>query len=192
MQETWVQSLSWEDPVSWGATKLVCHNHWSCALEPVSRSYWAHGLQLLRPTHLEPVLCNEESPQWAAYAPQLERSHCLLPLQKSPRSNNDPAQPQIKKYKPLKSQLIKDIFTCHVAYSNHGGHLSWSCPHSRGGDYEGEYTRGVNLGAHLRILPTTWAYSQFWGAQLLFTFPSAYKKGVPMISYLGIKTYFWN
>ena len=121
MQETWVQSLSWEDPVSWGATKLVCHNHWSCALEPVSRSYWAHGLQLLRPTHLEPVLCNEESPQWAAYAPQLERSHCLLPLEKSPRSNNDPAQPQIKKYKPLKSQLIKDIFTCHVAYSNHGG-----------------------------------------------------------------------
>ena len=131
MQETWVRSLSWEDPINWGATKLVCYNHWSCALEPVSSNYWARGQQLLRPTRLEPVLCNEELPQWAAYAPQLERSHCLLPLEKSPRSNNDPAQPQMKKYKPLKSQLIKDIFTCHMAYSNHGGDIYHGPAHTQ-------------------------------------------------------------
>ena len=34
MQETWVRSLVWEDPTCHGATKLVCHNSWACALEP--------------------------------------------------------------------------------------------------------------------------------------------------------------
>ena len=33
MQETWVQSLVWEDPTCHGATKPVCHNYGACALE---------------------------------------------------------------------------------------------------------------------------------------------------------------
>ena len=55
------------------------------ALEPVSHNYWAHGLHLLEPKHLEPVLHNK-------------RSHCkkkpALPLD-SP-SNEDPVRPKIK------------------------------------------------------------------------------------------------
>ena len=38
-----------EDPTCCGATKPVCHN------------YWAHVPQLLKPTHLEPVLLNKRS-----------------------------------------------------------------------------------------------------------------------------------
>ena len=39
----------------------VRHNYWACALEPTSHNYWGHVPQLLKPTHLEPVLCNERS-----------------------------------------------------------------------------------------------------------------------------------
>ena len=56
MQGTRVQALVWEDPTCLGATKPVRQNYWACALEPVSHNYWAHMLQLLKPTHLEPVL----------------------------------------------------------------------------------------------------------------------------------------
>ena len=38
MQGTRVQSLVREDPISWEATKPVCHNYWACALEPGSHS----------------------------------------------------------------------------------------------------------------------------------------------------------
>ena len=34
MQETWVQSLVWEDLTGLRATKSLCHNYWACALEP--------------------------------------------------------------------------------------------------------------------------------------------------------------
>ena len=61
MQGTRVQSLVWEDPTCCRATKLVCHNYWACALEPVSHNYWAHVPQLLKPARLEPVLQNERS-----------------------------------------------------------------------------------------------------------------------------------
>ena len=44
-----------------GATKPMCHNYWACALEPMSHNYWAHMSQLLKPAHLEPVLCNKRS-----------------------------------------------------------------------------------------------------------------------------------
>ena len=32
-------------------------------LTPVSRNYWAHVLQILKPEHLEPVLCSKRSHQ---------------------------------------------------------------------------------------------------------------------------------
>ena len=41
MQETWVRSLIWYDSTCGGATKLVHHNCWGCALEPWSHNHWA-------------------------------------------------------------------------------------------------------------------------------------------------------
>ena len=70
MRGTQVQALVQEDPTGCGATKPVCHNYWACALEPSSHNYWARAPQLLKPTHLEPVLCNEKTPQWEARTPQ--------------------------------------------------------------------------------------------------------------------------
>ena len=40
MQEKQVQSLIQEDPTCHGATKLMCHSYWACALKPTYRSYW--------------------------------------------------------------------------------------------------------------------------------------------------------
>ena len=59
MQGTRVQSLIQEDPTCRGASKSVHHNYWGCGLEPTSHNYWAHAPQLLKPTHLESVLCNK-------------------------------------------------------------------------------------------------------------------------------------
>ena len=61
MQGTRVQALVQEDPTCHGATKLVSHNYWACALEPASHNYWAHVPQLLKPMCLEPVLRNKRS-----------------------------------------------------------------------------------------------------------------------------------
>ena len=61
MQEAWVRALVQEDPTCRGVTKPVCHNYWAYALELASHKYWAHVLQLLKPGHLEPVLCSKRS-----------------------------------------------------------------------------------------------------------------------------------
>ena len=61
MQGTRVRALVREDPTCRGAAKPVRHNYWACALEPVSHNYWAHVPQLLKLTHLEPVLSNKRS-----------------------------------------------------------------------------------------------------------------------------------
>ena len=61
MQGTRVQTLVREDPTCRGATKPMRHNYWVCALEPTSHNYWAGVLQLLKPAHLEAVLCNKRS-----------------------------------------------------------------------------------------------------------------------------------
>ena len=61
MQGTRFQALVQENPACRGATKPVHHNYWARALEPVSHNYWAHAPQLLKPTHLEPVLRNKRS-----------------------------------------------------------------------------------------------------------------------------------
>ena len=61
MQGTRVWALVQEDPTCRGATKLVRHDYWACALEPASHNYWARMPELLKPAHLEPVLRNERS-----------------------------------------------------------------------------------------------------------------------------------
>ena len=58
VQGTRVPSLVQEDPACCGAAKAVRHNYWACTLEPASPNYWARVEQLLKPVHLEPVLCN--------------------------------------------------------------------------------------------------------------------------------------
>ena len=49
-QWTPVRSLAWEDPTCLGAFKPMSQDYWACALEAGSYSYWAHVLQLLKPT----------------------------------------------------------------------------------------------------------------------------------------------
>ena len=61
MQGTRVRALVREDPTCREATKLVRHNYWACALEPVSHNYWARVPQLRKPACLEPVLHNKKS-----------------------------------------------------------------------------------------------------------------------------------
>ena len=61
MQGALVQFLIQEDPTCYGANKPVHHNFWAWALEPWSRNYWAHVLQLLKHTSPELVLHNKQS-----------------------------------------------------------------------------------------------------------------------------------
>ena len=79
MQETQVWSLIWEEAPCYGATKLVPHNHWACALEPGSHNYWAPvPYTACAPQQKKP-------PQWEAYVPQLESSPYSPQLKKSLR-----------------------------------------------------------------------------------------------------------
>ena len=119
MWETCIQSLVKGDSTSHGAAghMLTCHNYWACVLRPGSCNYWS--------------LC------WAAreaQAWQLASSPCSPKLEKSPRSNEDPAQPKIKKRKretifKKKMELItlpqnygKNLMRWHV-YIKHRGDL---------------------------------------------------------------------
>ena len=107
MQGIQVRTLVREDPTWRGATKPVRHNYWACALEPTSHNYWAHTPQLLKPTPLEPVLCNKRSqamrsPRTATKSsprsPQLEKAHM-----RQQRPNVD------KKEKSMKGQVNRHL-----------------------------------------------------------------------------------
>ena len=57
MQGTQVRSLDWEDSTGTGATKAGGHNHWACALGPVSHNYWSlHTLEHTRLNYWAHVL----------------------------------------------------------------------------------------------------------------------------------------
>ena len=57
-------------------TKLVHHNYWACSLEPRSRNYWAHMLQLSKPACRRAcALQQEKSLQWDACSLQLEKAY---------------------------------------------------------------------------------------------------------------------
>ena len=95
MQETQVRSLIGEDPIGHGATEALHHNYRACALEPGAATTEARAAAT------------------AAHAPRAhsKRSHgdgrlCtaageqpLLLLEKSLRSNKDPAQPKTEQRK---------------------------------------------------------------------------------------------
>ena len=80
-----VWSLVWEDPTCWGATELVHHNKWACALEPTCCNYWAHVPQVLKPTRPRArALQQGKPPQYEAltqqqesrpHPPQLDKPH---------------------------------------------------------------------------------------------------------------------
>ena len=101
-QGTWVRSLVWENSSCCGATEPVCHNYWAHAPEPISCNYWACVLQVLKPTHLQPL-------QWEAYTPQwrVASTHCNQ--RKPVCSNKDPAQPKLIKQKFFLNLVICDM-----------------------------------------------------------------------------------
>ena len=85
---------SGEDPTCLGATKSAGHSYWAHALEPRSCNYLAHTPQLVKPTGPRAHAQQQEKlPQWEACGPHLESSSHLLQWEKSPHSNEDPAQP---------------------------------------------------------------------------------------------------
>ena len=86
MQGTQVWALAREDPICHRATKPVCHNYWACALELVSHNYWAHVPQLLKPTHLEPMLRNKRSHRNEKHAHCNEEQPPLAATRESPRA----------------------------------------------------------------------------------------------------------
>lgn len=62
------------------------------------------------PACLEPMLCNKQPLQWEARALPLERSPWLPQLDKSPHSNEDPAQPKISKiFKKTREKICWNI-----------------------------------------------------------------------------------
>ena len=73
---------------------------WSGKIPQLERlSPCATLLKLKCPTARVP---QQEKPlQWKAFTLQLENTRCLLQLEKSPHSNEDPAQPKINKYTKL-------------------------------------------------------------------------------------------
>ena len=63
-----------------GATKPVCHNFWSCVLEPGSHSYWACMPHLLQPLCPRACVLQQGKPlQWGTCTLQLESSLSSLP-----------------------------------------------------------------------------------------------------------------
>ena len=93
MQEKWVWSLIREDPTCSEATKPMCHNYWTCALEPGSHSCWAPVPQWLKPASSRAcALQQEKPPQGEAQALQLESSPCSPQLEKACMQH--PTQPK--------------------------------------------------------------------------------------------------
>ena len=86
MQGTGVRALVQEDPTHRRATKPVRHNYWACALEPASHNYRAHVPQLLKPTRLEPVLCNKRSHHNKKSTHRSEEKPTLNAIRESPRA----------------------------------------------------------------------------------------------------------
>ena len=99
MQGTWVWSLLWGGSTC-GATKTVCHNYWTWTytLNPVSPSYRAPALQLLKSGCPRAWLHNKRS----HHNEKLKRCnkehlpHSLQLEEADSKSNEDPVQPKIK------------------------------------------------------------------------------------------------
>ena len=82
-QETQVGSLIWDDPTCLSATKPVCHNYRTCALEPRNCDYWTHVQQLLNPMCLEPGSTAKEATAMRSQHIVKKSSPCSLHLEKA-------------------------------------------------------------------------------------------------------------
>ena len=86
MHGTWVRALVWEDLTCCGAAKPMRHNYWACTLEPTCHNYWARVPQVLKPTRLEPMLCNKRSHCNKKPVHRKEEWPPLVPTRESPRA----------------------------------------------------------------------------------------------------------
>ena len=106
MQETWVQTLIWEDPAYHRATKFVHHNYWVCALEPGNSNCWC-------PCTPKLLFCNK-------------RSHC----NEKPAHSNwrvVPAQCNSRKaHIATKTQMVSISHLVKIPSSSFSLHLGWS------------------------------------------------------------------
>ena len=99
-----VWSLIQKDSTCREATKPKCYNCWACTLKPRHLNYRAYTSKLLRPTG--PTLC----PPWKKSPCPEKPVHCnksspySLQLEKSPHSNENPAQPKINKWIKFKRE----------------------------------------------------------------------------------------
>ena len=74
---------------------VVCHSYWACVLKSGSSNSWIHAPPLPKP------VCPRDHPLQQEKPPQLESSPCLLQLEKSLHSNEDPLQSKIKQKRNL-------------------------------------------------------------------------------------------
>ena len=81
MRRTQVQSWVWENPTRPGTTKLVCHN------------YWAHALQLLKPSCLVPMPGNKRGHS----SEQLEYHNDCGTREEPPPLERSPPSPLLEK-----------------------------------------------------------------------------------------------
>ena len=125
-QGTQVQSLLWEESTCWGTAEPM-HNYWACALELASYDYWAHVFhllslcaQLLKPTLLEPVICNKRShrnekpmhgnEEWLPHTATTESSHMAMKTQSSQKERKK-EKTTMRYYLTLLRMAIIKIYT---------------------------------------------------------------------------------
>ena len=77
--------------------------------------------QLLKPTHLEPMLCNKRSHCSETPTHRIEDWPPLAATRECPRSNEDPTQPKIKKKKRRRRRRILTFLPSHsLSVGGHG------------------------------------------------------------------------
>ena len=89
--------------------KPMGHKYWACALEPRSRSYWAHTHTATAGAHVLQSLCSATREATSVRSPSttLESSPWSLELEKSLGSNKDPAQLKVNKQIKLKINKLQ-------------------------------------------------------------------------------------
>ena len=131
VQKTPVWSLVWEDPTYLGATRPM-HRCWLCALEPESRSCWAHVPWLLRPVGLEPVLCEGQCHRKRSLniltgeQPPLHFPLCGPQLKEKPTKPKTPSRDKNKEVK--RNPVVRKRKTKRQKSILWEKHLWWSQP----------------------------------------------------------------
>ena len=96
MQGTRIWPPIQEDPTWWGALSLCTTTTGPVLYSPGATTLEALGLQLRKPDFPRTCALQREGLlQWEASKLQLESSPHLPQLEKSPHSNEDPAQPEV-------------------------------------------------------------------------------------------------